>query len=684
MTGHRLERLLCPKSIAVFGGAWAENVVVECRKLGFSGDIWPVHPSRESIGGCRAFHDLSALPGTVDAAFIGVNRDETVKIVEGLAEAGARGAVCFASGFSETGADGATRQAALLEAAGAMPVLGPNCYGFLNCLDRVSLWPDQHGCEPVDKGVALVMQSSNIAINATMQQRGLPVAYVATIGNQAQVGLSELAGAITADPRVTAIGLLIEGVGDLAAFEAFAMAARRARKPVVAVKIGRSEAGRAATVSHTAALVGEDAGADALFQRLGIARVSTVPALLETLKLLHVHGPLAGKKLISLSCSGGEAGMIADLADLAGLTFPKFDDTTGEKLAETLGPRVAIANPLDYHTYIWNDVPKLTQLFAQAFQASADLGLLVMDLPRADRCDPASWTTTVSAFETVAERAPIPLALVSVVPENLPDELCRKLIAGGIVPLNGLDTAVQAIAAAATIGAAWQQPEGAPVIVPTCESAGSSRTLTEAEAKMALASHGVDCPRGQVAPSTDCLTTTAAAIGYPIVLKGQGAAHKSEAGLVALNIGDEVSLLAAAQKMTGVANGFLIEEMATGTIAELLIGVIRDPAHGFVLTVGAGGIFTEVLEDRAVRLLPVHRDDIRAAIGSLRIAPVLDGARGRPAANLDVVVDAILAIADYAADHADRLDELEINPLIVTEDRAIAADSLIHLREDHP
>ncbi len=682
MTGHRLDRLLRPKSIAVFGGAWAENVVVECRKLGFSGDIWPVHPSRESIGGCPAFRDLSALPGSVDAAFIGVNRDRTIKIVAGLAEAGAGGAVCFASGFSETGAHGAARQAALLAAAGAMPVLGPNCYGFLNCLDRVSLWPDQHGCEPVDKGVALVMQSSNIAINATMQRRGLPVAYVATVGNQAQIGLAALADAISADPRVTAIGFLIEGIGDLAAFEAFAIAARRARKPVVAVKIGRSEAGRASTVSHTAALVGEDAGAEALFERLGIARVATIPTLLETLKLLHVHGPLSGNRLISLSCSGGEAGMIADLADPAGLSFPEFEEPIREKLAEILGPKVAIANPLDYHTYIWNDVPKLTRLFARAFQTSAEFGLLVMDLPRADRCNPASWMTTVSAFETAAEQAAIPLALVSVVPENLPEDLCRKLTARGIAPLNGLDTAAQAVAAAAMIGAAWQQSEPVPVIVPPPESPPSSRTLTEAEAKMALVSHGVDCPRGQVAPSTDCLTTTAAAIGYPVVLKGEGAAHKSEAGLVALNIDNEAALLAAAQKMAGTTGGFLIEEMVTGAIAELLVGVIRDPAHGFVLTIGAGGIYTEVLDDSAVRLLPVRCDDIRAAIASLRIAPILNGARGRPAANIDAVVDAILAVARYAGDHADRLEELEINPLIVTEDRAIIADALIRLRED--
>ncbi|MEM6490272.1 MAG: CoA-binding protein, partial [Pseudomonadota bacterium] len=194
-----LDRLLRPQSIAVIGGGvWCANLVEQCRKIGFAGDLWPVHPRRDSIAGVPAFPSIEALPAAPDAAFIGINRDSTIQAVAALAARGAGGAVCFASGFRETephAGDGADRQAALLAAAGGMTLLGPNCYGLINYLDGVALWPDQHGGRRVERGVALVTQSSNIAINLTMQARGLPVAYVVTVGNQAQTGLSAIAAA---------------------------------------------------------------------------------------------------------------------------------------------------------------------------------------------------------------------------------------------------------------------------------------------------------------------------------------------------------------------------------------------------------------------------------------------------------------------------------------------------------
>ncbi|MFO7919813.1 MAG: CoA-binding protein, partial [Nioella sp.] len=339
-----LDRLLRPRSIAVVGGgAWCANVVRECRKIGFSGPLWPVHPARREVAGVRAFASPADLPGVPDAVFIGVNRHVTVEVVGQLARMGAGGAVCFASGFAEAARelpDGPELQAALIAAAGDMPMLGPNCYGFLNALDGALLWPDQHGLVPVTRGVAIVTQSSNIAINLTMQARGLPIAYVMTAGNQAQSDLAALGRGVLADPRVTALGLHIEGIGDLAAFEALAREARALGKPIVALKIGASPAARAATVSHTASLAGTDAGGRALLRRLGIAQVQTLPELLETLKLLHLGGPLASNRIASLSCSGGEASLMADLAEARDLHFPALDAAQAADLAAVLGPRV--------------------------------------------------------------------------------------------------------------------------------------------------------------------------------------------------------------------------------------------------------------------------------------------------------------------------------------------------------
>ena len=226
MKRGELRRLLNPASLVVVGGGvWGRSVISQCRKIGFAGDMFVVHPTADEVEGLPAFRSVADLPVAPDAAFIGVNRDATIEIVSALAEKGAGGAVCFASGFLEADAedaDGAARQRALITAAKDMPFIGPNCYGFINYLDQFCIWPDQHGGQPVSSGVAIVTQSSNIMISLTMQQRGLPVAYAFTAGNQARISLSALGRELLADPRVTALGLHIEGIGDVADFEELA------------------------------------------------------------------------------------------------------------------------------------------------------------------------------------------------------------------------------------------------------------------------------------------------------------------------------------------------------------------------------------------------------------------------------------------------------------------------------
>ena len=396
-----LSRLLRPSSIAVIGGgAWCANVIAECRKIGFAGPVWPVHPTKTEVAGLRAYPTIADLPEAPDATFIGVNRAASIDTLRALAARGAGGAVCFASGFREAAAetgDGAELEAELVAAAGPMRILGPNCYGFLNLLDGAALWPDQHGALRVERGVALITQSSNIAINLTMQTRGLPIAYAVTAGNQAQTGMAEIAEALLDDPRVTALGLHIEGIGDLAGFVAMAARAQALGKPIVAVKAGASDQARVAAVSHTGSLAGSDAGADALFARLGIARVSGLAELLETLKILHVVGPLGSGDIASMSCSGGEAGLMADLGARAGLNYPPLTASQHDDLRAALGPKVALANPLDYHTYIWGDEAAITRAFSAMTAPHLAMGVVVLDFPRPDRCESAAWDLVVNA-----------------------------------------------------------------------------------------------------------------------------------------------------------------------------------------------------------------------------------------------------------------------------------------------
>jgi acyl-CoA synthetase (NDP forming) len=675
-----MSRLLRPSSIAVIGGgAWGASVVEQCRKMGFSGPIWPVHPSRDQVGGVPAFRSLADLPGAPDATFIGVNRHLTVDTVGQLAAMGARGAVCFASGFKEAlaeSADGADLQDALLHAAGDMAILGPNCYGLINYLDGALLWPDQHGGRRSDSGVALVTQSSNMAINLTMQARGLPVAYVVTAGNQAQTGLAGIGMGLLADPRVTALGLHIEGVGDIRAFEALAAEAARLGKPVVALKVGRSEQARAATVSHTASVAGSDAGGRALLARLGFAEVGSLPVFLETLKLLHFAGPLPSNRLASLSCSGGEASLIADSSLSHDVAFDPLTQHQRDGLRAALGPMVALANPLDYHTYIWGDTDAMGRTFAAMQAGDQALTVIVVDFPRTDRCSDAAWDCVIEGAAWARTQTGKPLALVTTLPENMSEAMADRIAEAGLIPMHGLDETLAAASAAAWLGRDRGAP--APVLLPGEPT--QAHVLTEAEAKAALGAHGVRIPRSARATDAAGAAGEADAIGYPVVLKGEGAAHKTEAGLVALRLGDAAAVRATAERMS--APGYLVEEMIEGAVAELLVGVVRDPAHGLVLTLGAGGVLTELLADGQSLLVPASEAGIRAALGRLKVAKLLAGYRGKPAADIGAVVRAVMAVQDYVVAHAARLEEVEINPLICTATDAVAADALIRIGEN--
>lgn len=672
-----LDRLLRPTSIAVIGGgAWCENVIRECRKIGFDGDIWPVHPTKAEVSGVRAYGRVEDLPVAPDAAFVGVNRFATVEVIGALSQCGAGGAICFASGFQEAVeelSDGADVQAALLQAAGDMPILGPNCYGLINGLDHVALWPDHHGMVPVDRGVALVTQSSNIAINLTMQSRGLPLAYVVTAGNQAQTDMAQIGMALLDDPRVTALGLHIEGIRSVRRLEALAAKAHALGKPIVALKVGASDQAQTATVSHTASLAGSDAGARALLKRLGIGQVHGLSALLETLKLLHVTGPLASNRIASMSCSGGEACLIADTALSYDVVFPDLTGRQKTGLRAALGPKVALANPLDYHTYIWADRKAMAACFTAMMDDALGLGCVVLDFPRPDRCPAPEWDLVIDAVADAQVNTDRPIAILSSLPDTMPEAFAQAMIARGIVPLSGLTDALEAMAVASEIG---QYRDAAPVLIPGPD--GPTRLASEADAKAALQDHGVVVPLSRVASTPAEAAEIAATFTGPVAVKGLGLAHKSDVGAVHLGLTPDQVQDAAEQIQ---AHEFLVEEMVTCPSIELLVGVVRDPVHGFVLSLGAGGTLTEILDDATHLLLPVTSDGIKTALTRLRIFPRLEGYRGAPPADLQAIASTVLAVQDYVQARAHDVFEVEINPLLCTPTRAVAVDALIRIRE---
>jgi acyl-CoA synthetase (NDP forming) len=383
-----------------------------------------------------------------------------------------------------------------------------------------------------------------------------------------------------------------------------------------------------------------------------------------------------------MSCSGGEASIMADGAVGRSVRYRPLDAGERARVAATLSDLVTVANPLDYHTFVWAKEEAMTATFSAMIGCGFDLSMLVLDFPRSDRCSDADWDIAVRAIAHAAAATGGRTAVVASLPENMPEERAAELLAQNIAPLCGINEAHGAAEAAAFIGLRWKEPLPAPVLAPLAAPA-PKRILFEAEAKQALADFGVPVPRSRVVCDPRQAAGAAHELGYPVVLKALGIAHKSESGAVRLNLKSAADVESAAQDLARVGTGLLVESMVTDAVAELLIGVTRDPQFGLLMTIGAGGVLVELLGEAASLLLPATEDEIRRAILSLKTAPLLQGFRGRPRGDLDAAIAAAAAAARYAEAHADVLEELEINPLLARPEGhgAVAVDALIRIGE---
>ena len=682
----RLIRFLNPRSIAVFGGREAEQVLIQCQKLRFQGKMWAVNPKRDSMAGISCLAGCHLLPETPDAVFIGVPAEPTIRTVEQLNHLGAGGAVCLASGFSEVGDEGGTRQHRLRKAAGDMPVLGPNCYGYVNTLLGAAMFPDQHGLYPTDQGVAIITSSGNIGINFTLQQRGLPISWLVTTGNQAVIGIEEVMAAALENEKIKAIGLHIEGLRDLPLFVELAARARDRGVPVIVLKTGKSDLGARITFSHTATLAGENGLYTALFDRLGIGIAGNIETFLEALKLGLVVGPLTGNRIASMSCSGGEASLIADLSVGRELVFPRIEADHRMRLRKTLNDYVAIHNPLDYHTFIWGDRQRMTATFSAMMSGNYNLTLLLIDFPLVNDCVIDDWLEAARAFVAACQQTGCKGAVVTCLSENLNSEIRSWLIENGVAPLHGMEQALAAIETVSKIGMGWSGHWSMPTVPDLSTQAYSDRTrsMNENQAKQFLKSHGIAAPDSITASATDEVREAAMKIGYPLVLKAVSSfiAHKSEAGAVVVGIGDEKTLNDQSARLFGLSDTLLVEQMVTDSVAELLIGVSYDPVFGHYLILGFGGILVELIKDREILLFPVDRAAIIAALERLKTWPLLNGFRNRALADVEAVVDTVMAVAELIESRRDEIVELEINPLMVRPQHhgAVVADALIRVR----
>ncbi|MCP4328222.1 MAG: acetate--CoA ligase family protein [Alphaproteobacteria bacterium] len=681
-TRRNLKRLLSPKSIAVVGGDLAARVIRLTRDFGFAGPIHAVHPTRNELTGVPCVRSIADLPSAPDAVFLGVSREATLASVKELSALGAGGAVCYASGFSEV-SDGDRLERDLIASAGDMALIGPNCHGVINGLDGIALWPDEHGIAPTTAGAAIITQSGNIGITLTMQERGLDIAYMLSVGNQAVLKVHDYLDVLADDPRIGAIGLYIEAVEEVGDFAEAVLKCARRRLPIVAIKAGRSEAAVQTALSHTSSLAGSDALVDAFFHRYGIVRVDSLAELVETLKFLSLAGPIDGPRIASLSCSGGDAAMLADLAHPLGLDLAPLPDRTRGRLTDLLGARVAISNPLDYHTYIWGDRERLTACFGAVCEAGYDATMLVHDYPRPDANDVAAWDVTTEAMIAAHRTHGGVGIVVSSLPEAMPAHARRMLNEAGLTAMQGLPECLKAVAASVRLGRAWRRfdchPPSMPIDSPPLPLDGKPVVATEPAAKALFTAHGIRVPEGRRVAISQA-SAAAAEIGFPVVVKTAAAVgHKTELGGVALDLEDTVAVHAAAVRMSSLSPEVYVERMLPSPLVELIVGVKSDRQFGPVLVVGEGGIRVELQDDNRFILLPTDPAEIRDALQALRIWPILEGYRGAAGADIDSLVDAISRLATLAIAQRKSIFEIEINPLMVypAPDGAIAADALV-------
>jgi len=669
------------------GGAWADAVANASRVIGYTGDVWRVHPKRPSTAETTYYRSIDELPGSPDATFVAAPNVEVPGIAAGLVRREAGGFVCFAAGFSETATEEGNRLTReLVTSAGELPFFGPNCYGLINFFDGVALWPDQVVGRRRERGVALICQSGTIALNLLFNERSLPIGYVLTVGNQTRLAVEDMIELLVEDERVTAFGLYVEGIKNATRFAQAVEKARVAGKPVAVVKAGRTEAAARTARSHTGSLSGADVVFDAFCRQAGVARCDSLATLCETLKVLHTGGPLPGRRVLVMGASGGDMAMTADAARDLALDFATIPDEPVLRLREILTDKVHIANPFDFHTHIWFDRPALRAMFSVVQRAGFDTVGFMVDCPPAAKADPKSYVDAIEEFIAALPGAPTRGAVMCSMPESLSAETREMCLAAGIVPLQGQRQALEALDLAAGIGEAWASGTcvelRTPEIMDDVDVCSRGHSLAEHEGKAELAAFGVKIPRAQVARARDAVDA-AAQMGFPVVMKTVSAEleHKSDVGGVVVNIRNREEAQAAADRLARLADRLLVEEMIADGVAEVLIGVTVDPQFGQVLVIGAGGVLTELLRDTVSLLPPFTSSAVEAAMKKLSVHKLLTGYRGRPPGDIAALVETAMACARYAEANVDTLLELDINPVIVRPagHGAIAVDALIRL-----
>ena len=665
-----LERLFRPRSVAVVGAS-ADPTKTGGRPVGyllrhgFAGEVWPVNPRAAEISGLRCYPDVASLPGAPDVGIVLVGPERAEAAVRDLAARGTAAAIVLAGGYAETGGEGAARQSALREAAGTMRLLGPNTIGLVNLTDRIVL--SASGAleiEDLPPGrISLVSQSGGIlgAVLSRGAARGIGFARLVSTGNEGDLDIADMLDHLAGDAATDVVALYLEGLRRPDAFRAAARRAAGAGKRIVAFKVGRSEAGATAAISHTGALSGEDRLYDALFRQLGIIRAERFSDLLDIPAALATGRRARGRRVAVLTSTGGAGALLADAFGMAGFTLPPPEAATAARLAEATG-EPAVANPLDLT--LAGLKPEVMRGAISALLESESYDALAVVVGSSALAQPRLAADAIAACSAGSDK-PV-LAFVSPHAPTVLAALNRQ----GIPALTEPESAAAALAALALPPVA---SERSPAAAPAAPADLPGGPLDEAEAKALFARFGIPVVREVACRTPEEAAAAAAQLGGAVVLKAlsRHLAHKSEAGgvrigLDAADVSEEGrAMLARVQAATGRApEGLLVQEQLRRGI-EMILGLVRDPQLGTAVLLGMGGVAAELFADTALRLLPLSRTEAEGMVAELRGRRLLEGFRGAPPADIPALVEAVLAFAGMAEALGSRLREAEINPLFV-------------------
>ena len=676
-----LNKLFRPKKLAIIGGYWADFVYDENIKIGFKGKIWHINPKRRTTKKKKYYKSLADLPSIPDCVYIAVSNDLTIKLMKDVSDMGAGGAVCLASRFSELNtSEGKEKTKKLIDNSGKTPFLGPNCYGFINYFDRVSVWSDQVAGNQTNKGVAIICQSGTIGNTISFNHRSLPIGYIISLGNQAKIGIEDTIEYALKDKRVTAIGIYAEGFTSINKLIRVLKISKEKKIPIAIVKVGRSKIASKTILTHTGSLSGKENIYDALFKRMGVARCETLSELTELLKYFHTHGVISNDQISIMGPSGGDMAMLGDAAETLNLKFGKIKPQIKNDLKKVNHPGVIVSNPFDMQTYNWNDPDNIEKTFKIFFKNNFSSISLMLDFPNMEKCDTDEWDAIVNKFIKVAKKYKNG-SLISSLSDTMPKHIRDKCINNGISPLQGMKEALFTIKKAIEIGSIWKN-ESAVKNYKVKRQNKNIKTYSEFESKKILKKIGIRIPKGIISDKIK-LKKDSAKIGFPLVAKihSNKIFHKSEHNGVKTNIKNFNELIS---KTKTFKNQILLEKMVKDSLIEILIGIKIDDEFGPVIVIGAGGIYTELIRETKTLLLPLTKKDIQNELKNMKIGKILFGYRNQDRADIDSLIKTILSLSKFAEKNINKLHEIEINPLIVCKKNkgVFAVDALIHYFEE--